>query len=350
MIDLSAEQIAAAVRNDRIAVQGVLSALAPTIEHHARDAATVNGCTDSTLVSDYAQEANIAVMLSLPGFEGSATGALVKYLTHYIVDAISKARRVEAAKGGTYDISDQSMRTFERALTKANGDSEKAVELAQSPEVFGHRALSPDTAHRASVARMPIASLDETDENGGSVVESLIIDKPKTSMTPQRRETIRRVRETVKGLSAKQADVVRLAVGMGNSYQYGVSLKRTRKGTSYMLDDASGMAAELGTTRSNVSTTWRQAQDAFEKSWTKSYGPFVHASAIQFHGTAGRLSEEEATVVADVEANEEGVRLNFDFRANSVEVIVVNDEGDAVTTWLSIPRAISLGIITGTDA
>ncbi|MFI6524991.1 sigma factor [Streptomyces uncialis] len=156
MTHFTAEQIAAAKRNELEAVTAVIAETESLILKRATDYATRAGTTDHDLADDLAQAGRIRVWESLEKFDGESPAQFMAYIDKALHSAMSEQRR-RACRPGVTDVA---MKDFETALVLAGGDPYKAVRVATTKEM-GPRKMSRDHAYAAFFAWRGMESLDK---------------------------------------------------------------------------------------------------------------------------------------------------------------------------------------------
>lgn len=346
MLNLTSAQIASAKSGDMDAASEILAELKPRIAYVARDAATVAGHLDHSLVNDYVSEANLAVLLALPKFQGETVGELSRYVDLYIKEAVDISRRDEVERGLVYDLPNHTRHTYERALAKAGGDADKAEQLAQSSDEFGPRALAASTASLARAASQRVEYLDAPAGRGeGSSVtladtlteDNAAVVRPHRTVDQNRTHQIL---EEMRAASPRQAEVLEYAAGLnGKTVASGMEHKRTKQGDRWTLRDATGVAEVLGASVQTVRTSWNNAKKGFAARWVSAYGVRSDSRERQ------PITEKGVALMAAIEVNDTHVFVKSHGR--HVEFKHINDEFDVVCTWTTRSRAVELGILAG---
>ncbi|MFE9335304.1 hypothetical protein [Streptomyces sp. NPDC007063] len=341
MLDLTSEQIAAAVSGDSDAVAAVIRELTPRIYYVANEAATVNGHRDAHIADDYASEAVIAVLRALPAFRGDTAGELSKRVDPAIWQAISTARQRERTGGVVYDVNDDNRSVYERALGKCGGDADAAERLCQDVEVYGARhALSPDRAARARAeAEHDALSIDSDRSRELSLLEATDERLAGMSAATDRHRT-RVALDELSERSPSQALVLRHAVGVGGVESFGIEYKRTVKREGWQIKDAAGLAEYIGASHKSIGAWWSRGCKAFAKIFVDRFG-----SRDDARDTSGVTPKGRALVEA-VNNSPESVWVRA--HGPHVEFVHLNDEGHRVSTWTTRTRAISLGLLEPT--
>lgn len=340
MLNLTSAQIAAAKAGDPVATESVLSELAPRIAYVARDAATVNGHLDSSLVDDYMQDASVAAWEALSKFEGSTVGQLSKYLDRYIGEAVADARRAEVTKGVNYDVSGFARHTYERALSKAGGDANMAEELAQSKEEFGSNALSAENARKAREANTRIEYLDApAGEDGGTLMDNLVNTPAPSSMSEYAtdRQRTHSVLEELRAKSPGYVSVMEHAAGLNGKRAFGMEHRRNGKGSRWVLRDAEGVAEELGCSVPSARNNWKRGITAFDKRWSELYGARSDSRERQ------PITEKGVALISAVKADDTHVFVKGHGRY--VEFKHINENFNVVCTWTTRSRAVEVGLL-----
>lgn len=196
MINISAEQIAAAKDNDLEAVSAVLRETEERVNQIASKHARGAGGFNADLMDDLAQVGRIAVWEAVGTFDGASPAEFFSYINKCVSGAISSAR-MEATREG---VSRAVATDFEAALVAAGGDPIAAEKYACS-DAMGKRKMSPEMAHVARLSWQGLDRLDLPIGRGGdasgdaATVGSLLPDPnptPEELVTAEDRESERR--------------------------------------------------------------------------------------------------------------------------------------------------------------
>jgi RNA polymerase sigma factor (sigma-70 family) len=222
MLNLTAEQIAAAKNNDAEAVTAVIRETEERVMQLARKYATTGGYTDNALMEDLAQDGRIELWQAIARFEGSEVAQFFTYIDRTLKGLMSNKRRANTRHGVSEEIAKQ----FEKALTIAGGDPYEAERVATDGEIMGRRRMSEEMAYAARLSWQGFDSLDTRattdDEDETTYADRLVstigipedLIEPRDVTSARQSETSRNVRKTLDKMGAKAADVLRGTYGI----------------------------------------------------------------------------------------------------------------------------------------
>ncbi|MFE9026205.1 sigma factor [Streptomyces iakyrus] len=222
MIDLSIEQITAARNNDLSAVSAVLEATEDRVQQLARRYATTGGRTDADLMDDLAQVGRVAVWEALSRFAGSTVAEFFTYVDRTVNGKLSDERKVQTRQGVSREIA----ALFEKALTEAAGDPYEAERLCTDADHMGRRRMSPEMAYAARLSWQGCEYLDAPVPGENANQDATIGDRigayeiaraeANDELSTRRKETIRRVHETLDLMAPEQEAVLSAEYGIGD--------------------------------------------------------------------------------------------------------------------------------------
>lgn len=362
MFEITAEHITAAKNKDARTVELLISVMKPAIKGESRDAAFVRGEFNAEDAADYEQEATVSLWLAIPRFTGTTAGEFISFAKLTIRGVINNAR-VGQNKGG---LGARTMGYFEKAVRHCDGDVFAAEKAAQTAECLGDHRMTAETALEARLAYKGTLSADvsatyfkggsaevfkgssETRTHAAEMRSTVGIPDAAYTDTPSRHcfADAGKVHHTLDKLSGLRRWVLSSATGVRGASDFGVSLtSKTHSATGRMylmasLDNRNAMAEERDLNPKAITQAWNKGRDQFKDMWTEQYGARVETPLSH-----GSVSPEEKALITAVAENDEGIRMVFQ-GPNEIEFIVINDEGDAVCTWIARSRAVQLGLIT----
>ncbi|MGW6313799.1 hypothetical protein [Streptomyces sp. NPDC055099] len=220
MIDLTAQQIAAAQNNDIAAVTAVIEATEERVTQLARRYATTGGRTDADLMDDLAQVGRVAVWEGLSRFTGSSVAEFFTFMDRTVSGKLSDERKTVTRQGVTRSIAAE----FEKALSMAAGDPYEAERLCTLTEVLGKYRMTPETAYAARISWQGAEYLDApVGENENATVADTLTDnyalaraEANDELSARQRENKRRVHETLDLLAPEQEALLSAEFGIGD--------------------------------------------------------------------------------------------------------------------------------------
>lgn len=252
MIDITPEQIAAAVSGDGYAAESVIRAMDERIIQLARR-------IDADRAEDLAQEGRLSLWLAIPRFEGDSPAQFFKYADSTLSRDMTKARRGDQREG----VSRENAWLFEKALRMSGGDPMAAERLCSDSEVMGRRRMSPEMAETARHSWQGTLSLDAAIASpscGGTeitIAGRLTYDDERQRVSEEekaaKRAKVEAVRSTLDGLDPAYESVLSAEFGIGD-YPYAIG---RGDGAWDELADAAGVP------RSAVESVEGAAREAF---------------------------------------------------------------------------------------
>ncbi|MDO0926804.1 sigma factor [Streptomyces sp. TG1A-8] len=219
MIDLTAQQIAAAQNNDLTAVTAVIEATEERVIQLARRYATTGGRTDADLMNDLAQVGRVAVWEGLSRFTGSSVAEFFTFMDRTVSGKLSDERKTVTRQGVSRSIAAE----FEKALSMAAGDPYEAERLCTLTEVMGTKRMTAETAYAARISWQGAEYLDApVGENENATVADTLTNyaiarnEANDELSDRQRENKRRVHETLDLLPAEQEAILSAEYGIGD--------------------------------------------------------------------------------------------------------------------------------------
>ncbi|QAX95025.1 hypothetical protein SEA_SEBASTISAURUS_37 [Streptomyces phage Sebastisaurus] len=220
MIDLTAQQIAAAQNNDLAAVTAVIEATEERVTQLARRYATTGGRLDADLMDDLAQVGRVAVWEGLSRFTGSSVAEFFTFMDRTVSGKLSDERKTVTRQGVSRSIAAE----FEKALSMAAGDPYEAERLCTLTEVMGTKRMTPETAYAARISWQGAEYLDAPvgDDENATVADKLTDNyaiaraEANDELSTRQREIKRRVHETLDLLPSAQEAILSAEYGIGD--------------------------------------------------------------------------------------------------------------------------------------
>ncbi|MFJ9964245.1 sigma-70 family RNA polymerase sigma factor [Streptomyces avermitilis] len=220
MIDLTAQQIAAAQNNDIAAVTAVIEATEERVTQLARRYATTGGRTDADLMDDLAQVGRVAVWQGLSRFKGSSVAEFFTFMDRTVSGMLADERKVQTRQGVSRSIAAE----FEKALSMAAGDPYEAERLCTLTEVMGAKRMTAETAYAARISWQGAEYLDAPvgENENATVADTLTTNyaiartEANDELSDRQRENKRRVHETLDLLPSDQEAILSAEYGIGD--------------------------------------------------------------------------------------------------------------------------------------
>jgi RNA polymerase sigma factor (sigma-70 family) len=220
VINLTAQQIAAAQNNDLEAVTAVIEATEERVVQLARRYATTGGRTDTDLMDDLSQVGRVAVWQGLSRFKGSSVAEFFTFMDRTVSGMLADERKVQTRQGVSRSIAAE----FEKALSMAAGDPYEAERLCTLTEVMGTKRMTAETAYAARISWQGAEYLDApVGENENATVADTLSDnyalarlEANDELSERQRENKRRVHETLDLLPTEQEAVLSAEYGIGD--------------------------------------------------------------------------------------------------------------------------------------
>ncbi|QBZ73408.1 DNA binding protein [Streptomyces phage Heather] len=223
MINLTAQQIAAAQNNDLSAVSAVIEATEERVSQLARRYATTGGRTDADLMDDLAQVGRVAVWEGLSRFNGSSVAEFFTFMDRTVSGKLSDERKTVTRQGVSRSIAAE----FEKALSMAAGDPYEAERLCTLHEVMGKNRMTAETAYAARISWQGAEYLDAPVGGDGDGPTSTLADRlndtyeiaraeANDELSARQRENKRRVHETLDLLPTEQEALLSAEYGIGD--------------------------------------------------------------------------------------------------------------------------------------